>query len=78
MSVSKVKNILKLFGFYYLSFFLVTMALFVLNAILFHFVMGIKFHPMNSYIQLLFSLPLVIAMMAIGFDAWEGKLEDNQ
>jgi len=77
VSGSEVKTILKLFGFYYLTFFLVAVVLFIFNALLFHFVLGIKFQPLTTYIQLMFSLPLLVAVMAIGFDAWEGKIKDK-
>jgi len=77
VSGSEVKTILKLFGFYYLKFFLVAVVLFVFNTLLFHFVLGINSRPLMTYIRLLFSLPFLVAIMAIGFDAWEGKLKDK-
>ena len=77
MSGSEFKTILKLFGFYYLKFFLGVAVLFIFNALLFHFVLGIKLQPLTTYIQLMFSLPLLITIMALGFAAWEGKLKDK-
>ncbi len=77
MSRSEVKTILKLFGFYYLKFFLVAVVLFVFNALLFRFVLAVKFQPFATWIQFMFSLPFLVAIMAVGFDAWDGKLKDK-
>ncbi|WP_026942360.1 hypothetical protein [Hellea balneolensis] len=77
MSISKIKEVLKLFGFYYFSFFLVAVALLVLNALLFHFVFGIEFYPLRSLVQFILFLPFLVAVMAIGFDVWEGKLNEE-
>ena len=77
MSSSKIKKNLKLFGFYYFRFFLVAVALLVLNALLFHFVLGIEFYSLRSLVQFILLLPLLVGVMAIGFDAWEGKLNEE-
>ena len=76
MTERVINKFLKLFGELYLRFLSMAVFLMVLNAVLFTLV-GASFPAGAKIIGFVFFLPVVLTVLQIGFDAYEGKIKDK-
>lgn len=78
MTAETLFKFLKLLAYYYFKFFIGIAIVLAITAGSIYLLAGeFIFDSFEKVASILFLVPLLVTIMQIGFDAWEGKLKDN-